>query len=107
MLAAILLTWLVAPAVITYALRKTRVYWLPALGMAGLGVVCFTAIDTVKRGSFDEGMGNLLAMVAGVACVVYSAALVFCVVMGRAARTPPQRHVPELPRAVATRVGEP
>ena len=46
------------------------------------------------------GIGNFVAEVAGIACLVYAASLVVGVILSRAANTPPVG--PQLPRAVAT-----
>ncbi len=103
-LAAILFAWLLAPLALNHMLRKTPVFWLPALAMAGLGVASFLSIAPAGKGAEAswDGIGNLMMEVAGVACLLYALILILSVLAARKLPAP----TPELPRAVATRVAD-
>jgi tellurite resistance protein TehA-like permease len=87
----LLLACLVGPAVATFALRKTPVYWLPGAMLAIVGVTMLGSIpkshgdDSVigAWGSIDYAIEGLFFLVYGLLCLVVALAC-----HRRAIRTP-------------------
>jgi hypothetical protein len=99
----VLLAFLVGPAAMTYALRKTRVFWLPSAALLAVGTL---ALGTLYGGERAGHGMDALAAIALAYGVVYGLGygllcLVVVVVYRRSTRRPPPAV--ELPSAVVVR----
>jgi hypothetical protein len=97
----LLLALLVGPGAATYALRKTRVFWLPSAALLAMGIL---ALGTLYRGD-----GHDMEALAAIA-LAYGAAYglgygLLCLVAVAAYRGSIRRRPPavELPTAVVVR----
>ena len=76
----LLLLIAIAPAILTYALRRTAVFWLPGAALVVLGIVAFSWIsDTHGDVGGMTAMANGVAMIAGVSALAYAA---LCLLLG-------------------------
>lgn len=89
----ILFAVLVLPGVLTAALRRTVVFWLPGAGLLILGFVAFGSMsDTHGDVGGITAMGNGFAALAGIGAIVYG---LICFVVGASgyARSAPRPNV--------------
>src|ERR1041384_1408186 len=99
----LLLALLVGPAAATYALRKTRVSWLPSTALLAVG---FFALAALCRGERDGHDMEALAAIALAYVAAYGLGYgLLCLVVVAAHRRSLRRRPPavELPSAVVVR----
>jgi hypothetical protein len=70
----------IAPAILTYALRRTRLFWLPGAALVVLGIVAFGSMsDTHGDVGGIGAMANGVMAIAGMLAFGYAA---LCLVLG-------------------------
>jgi hypothetical protein len=96
----IVLALLVGPAAATYALRKTRVSWLPSVALLAVGILALVALCRGERDGRDMEALAAIALAYGAAYGLGYGLL--CLVVVAAYRGSLRRRPPavELPTAV-------
>jgi hypothetical protein len=103
-LAGFFLATLVAPAVLTFVLRRTPAWWVAGVAIAGVGVYLLLTLDHGDHhgedgiGAWYE-IGNFIQKIYGVLMLVYAALLLLA---GRAGRKS-VRKPPPIPPAKVVR----
>jgi hypothetical protein len=81
----LILIAVVLPGVLTAALRRTVVFWLPGTGLIILGLVAFGSLsDTHGDVGGVTAMANGLVTLAGIGAIVYG---LICLVVGATSYT--------------------
>lgn len=105
MVAGFILATLFAPAVLAYVLRRTRVWWLAAIAIAGVGVYLLLTLDPPREHHSEDywgawvDLGNALQKAYAVVMFVYAVVLLLAARAGRKARPEP----PPIPPAIVVR----
>jgi hypothetical protein len=93
---ALLLLIAIAPAILTYALRRTALFWLPGAALVVLGIVAFGSIsDTHGDVGGIGAMANGVMAIAGMLALGYAGLCLLLggIAYGRASRS--RRGIPQ------------
>src|SRR5215831_17277146 len=97
----VLLAFLMGPAAATYALRKTRVFWLPSVALLVVGILAFSALYGVDGGGHGiDGLAAIALAYGAAYCLGYGLLCLLAVAVYRRSARPP---AVELPTAVVVR----
>ncbi len=93
------LATLVAPAILNFGLRKTRIWAAPGLALVGFAVYLFATLDHGDHHGDDGmgawvGIGNFIQAAYGVFMLVYAAILLALARVGRKAALKPPPIAP-------------
>jgi hypothetical protein len=88
----------IAPAILTYALRRTVLFWLPGAALIVLGLVAFGSMsDTHGDVGGIGAMANGVMAIAGMIALGYAA---LCLALGGLARSRASRSRQSVPPRV-------